>query len=55
MAKYFLIYGINNGIPAHILRFNQNSAIKINKFLHLVCHHVYYVYDITTFCVDADR
>ncbi len=55
MAKYFLIYRINNGIPANTLRFNQISAIKINSFLHLVCHHVYHVYDvIITLCVDAD-
>ncbi len=55
MAKYFLIYHINNGILAHTLRFNQISAIKINKLLHLVRHHVYYVYDITTFCVDPNH
>ncbi len=30
------------------------SAIKINKFLHLERQNVYYVYDVTTFCVDAD-
>ncbi len=42
MAKYFLIYHINNGILAHTLRFNRISAIKINKFRHLVHHHVYY-------------
>ncbi len=53
-VKYFPIYHTNNGILAHTLRFNRVSAIKINKFLYFVCHHVYYVYDITTFCVDAE-
>ncbi len=40
---------------AHTGKFNRISAIKINKFLHLVRQHVYYVYDVTTFCVDTDR
>ncbi len=44
MAKYFLMYRFNNGILAHTLRFNRITAIKINKFLHLVCHHVHFVW-----------
>ncbi len=28
--------------------------LKSTNNLHLVRHHVYYVYDVTTFFVDAD-